>query len=85
MKAIGKLSTGCMAFALALQGFTFAANHSVVPVITITNTVVGQAMNDSDSARRRNADKSLTQAREALEAGKLDWAESYVAQAEGKR
>jgi general secretion pathway protein D len=82
LKAIGKLSIGCIGLALTLQGSAFGTTSSVVPVIAAANSVLSQSDTSSDAARRRDADKSLRQAREALEARKFELAEYHVAQAE---
>ena len=69
MKAIGKLSIGCITCALALQGYVFAATQSVAPALAASQLVCGQTDSADETARRREADKSLRQAREDVREG----------------
>ena len=82
MKAICKVSFGCIALAITLSPAAFAESHSVITAIAHTNAVLGQTASADEAARRREADKWLRQARQALEAGKPDVAEYCVDRAE---
>ncbi|MEO8493816.1 MAG: hypothetical protein ABI614_02010 [Planctomycetota bacterium] len=82
MKAICKVSVGCIALAITLQQVAFAENHSVITAIVNANAAFGQTPSADEAVRRREADKWLRQARQALEAGKADVAEHCVDRAE---
>ncbi|MBC8353361.1 MAG: general secretion pathway protein GspD [Planctomycetes bacterium] len=82
MKAICKVSIGCIALAITLQQTAFAESHSVITAIVSANAAFGQSATADEAARRREADKWLRQARQELEAGKPDVAEICVNRAE---
>lgn len=82
MKAISKVSFGCIAMAFLLPPAAFAESHSVITAIANANVAFGQSASADEAARRREADKWLRQARQALEAGKPDVAEYCVDRAE---
>jgi len=82
LKAICKISVGCIALAITLRQAAFAESHSVITAIVNANAAFGQTASADEAARRREADKWLRQARQALEAGKPDVAEHCVDRAE---
>ncbi|HRX78994.1 MAG TPA: hypothetical protein P5307_08020, partial [Pirellulaceae bacterium] len=82
MKAISKVSFGCIALALTLPLAAFAESHSVITAIASANVAVGQSASADEAARRREADKWLRQARQAIESGNSDVAEFCVDRAE---
>lgn len=82
MKAICKISAVCIALAITLQQAAFAESHSAITAIVRATTAFGQTASADEAARRREADKWLRQARQALEAGKADVAEYCIDRAE---
>lgn len=82
LKAISKVSFGCIALALMLPPAAFAENHSVITAIASVNAAFGQTASADEAARRREAEKWLRQARQALEGGRPDVADYCVDRAE---
>ena len=82
LKAICKVSIGCIALAITLPQAAFAGSHLVISAIGNASAVLGQTRADDEAVRRHEADKLLRAARRALEAGQPDAAERYVTQAE---
>ncbi|MDA1051586.1 MAG: general secretion pathway protein GspD [Planctomycetota bacterium] len=82
MKAICKVSIGCIALAVTLQQAALAESQPVLTAIINANAAFGQTPSADEAARQREADKWLRYARQALEAGKPDDAEYYVDGAE---
>jgi general secretion pathway protein D len=82
LKAICKVSFGCIALAITLPPAAFAESHSVITAIANANAAFGQTASADEAARRREADQWLRQARQALEDGKPDVAEYCVDRAE---
>lgn len=82
MKAICKVSLGCIVLAFSLQSTTLAATVSVTSIFGVTNAIVSQATRGDQSTPRRDADKWLKQARQALDAGQIQQALRCVDNAE---
>ncbi|MBP85394.1 MAG: general secretion pathway protein GspD [Planctomycetaceae bacterium] len=82
MKAIFRVSIGCIALAFALHEQLHAANHSLISAVVSTAAAIGQTNGRDDATRRADADRWLRQARQALKAGRLEIADLCVGRAE---
>lgn len=82
LKAICRVSIGCIALAFALHEQLQAANQSFISALASTAAAVGQASRGDEVTRRQDADSWLRQARQAIKKGRLDIAEQCVDRSE---
>ena len=83
MKAIVKLSVGCVALTVTLGAVTaFAGPHPITNGANVGVLLFGQSVARSDATSREKADDWLRQARRAMKEGKLDLAQYYLERAE---
>jgi len=82
LKAICKLSIGCITVAVMAPSAAWAASHAMTTALVTVNAAIGQSDSADEATRRRESDKWLRQARQNLEQGNFEAAEYCVQRAE---